>query len=106
METLNNSVPTLTEAENALVSLFDTPVEVVRTLATEALASSSANLSTSLFPIPSPTTLTFCSGLNTTFLDEVGDSVRKWAIWGLEGLAGGAVLVRRVPPFRSRSRCS
>lgn len=93
METLNNSVPTLTEAENALVSLFDTPVEVVRTLATEALASSSANLSRSLFPIPSPTTLTFCSGLNTTFLDEVGDSVRKWAIWGLEGLAGGAVLL-------------
>lgn len=33
METLNNSVPTLAEAESALESLFDTPAEVCRTLA-------------------------------------------------------------------------
>lgn len=71
----------------------------------EALAKASANLSSTMLPIPDTQTITFCDGLNTTFLDEVGDSVRKWAIWGLWGLLAGGVLVRLDKPL-SRRCCS
>lgn len=105
--TVNNSIPTLGETADAFIALFDTPLEVVRTVATQALANESAGLSPYLFPIPGKKSVTFCAAhLNTSFVDEVGDSVRKWAVWGLEGLAIGAVLVSFIFIFIASKRGS
>ncbi|KAI5474302.1 plasma membrane fusion protein PRM1 [Pseudohyphozyma bogoriensis] len=84
------------DVEDVAFALFNTPAEIVRTAAIEALENAAGNLSTDLFPIPDKTNLTFCNELNTTFVDEVGDSLRKWATWGLEGLAVAGVLLALV----------
>ncbi|KAM0745857.1 hypothetical protein T439DRAFT_360916 [Meredithblackwellia eburnea MCA 4105] len=96
MTTLNNTVPTLGQAEKAVEALFDAPAEVVRTLATQAIAKTRSGLSDSMFPIPNTTKITFCNGMNVSFVDDVGDSVRRWAIYGLEGLAVAAILLALI----------
>lgn len=100
MMALNDSVPTLREAEAALNALFSIPIEKLRTVATDALAKSAAGLSTDVFPIPQKEVIVFCNGLNTTFVDELGGVVRKWATWGASRSFALSCLL--MPRCRSR----
>lgn len=94
MYTINSSIPTLGEAEKMLEELFDTPIEVVRTIAIQALANSSRELQFNALPVPATQTVTFCDELDTSFLDDLGAVIWKWSGYAMIALAAVAVLVR------------
>ena len=75
LTSLNNSIPTLDELRASLNSVISAPVNSLRsTIATNL---GNATIDVELLPVPAKETVELCTGLDTSFLDDVGHSLAK-----------------------------
>ena len=71
LQTLNNSIPTFADVQNATNTIIRLPFEDLKTLINQTMGNYTFN--ESLFPVPDKTSLTFCSDNNdiNDFFDEM-----------------------------------
>lgn len=71
LQTLNKSIPTFADVQNATESIIRLPFEDLKTLINQTMGNYTFN--ESLFPVPDKTSLTFCSDNNdiNDFFDEL-----------------------------------
>ncbi|GAA5834088.1 hypothetical protein JCM3766R1_004454 [Sporobolomyces carnicolor] len=73
---LNSSIPTLDEFRAAMNSLISDPIEALRTNVNATL--SNRTIEVELLPVPARQTVDVCTGLDTTWIDDVGDDLGKF----------------------------
>lgn len=91
LTSLNYSIPTLDELRASLNSIISQPVDSLR--ATIATKLGNATIDVELLPVPSKETVELCSGLDTSFLDNVGRALAKVIKVSMGLLALAAVLL-------------
>ncbi|KAI5477803.1 plasma membrane fusion protein PRM1 [Pseudohyphozyma bogoriensis] len=102
LESLNSSIPTLDELRASLDSLISTPIDALRTQVNSSF--SNATISVELLPVPAKQNVDLCGQLDTSFIDEIGHVMKKFAKIGL-GLVGlAAVLLIVAGIFWERYR--
>ncbi|KAF8323133.1 hypothetical protein DL93DRAFT_2128582 [Clavulina sp. PMI_390] len=90
LTTLNNSIPTLDVIKQDLDNLIETPFTIVKTDINNTFNAITFNAST--FAVPAQRTLTFCDGMDTSFIDDLGRDLVKIAHIAAGLLAAAAVL--------------
>ncbi|KAI0930092.1 hypothetical protein AcV5_006889 [Taiwanofungus camphoratus] len=78
---LNNSLPTLSNLKSEIDSIVDTPFELVKKEINETFGN--LTFDSSVLPVPEQNSLTFCSNLDTSVVDELGRDLVKVAKIGI-----------------------
>lgn len=76
LKKLNATFPTLDEFRSSLDSLISHPIEELRSSVNSTTRKSS--ISVELLPVPAKESVELCSGLDTTWIDDVGDDLGKF----------------------------
>ncbi|KAJ7497694.1 hypothetical protein FB451DRAFT_1550504 [Mycena latifolia] len=77
INSLNNSLPTFDELKQVVEKFIDTPFELLKADINETFSGLSFN--SSVFAVPEQNTLTFCTDLDTSVIDDLGHDLVKVA---------------------------
>ncbi|KDQ55882.1 hypothetical protein JAAARDRAFT_692009 [Jaapia argillacea MUCL 33604] len=88
---LNASLPTFNDLKQKLEAIIDTPFEAVKADINQTFTGLSFNVS--FLPVPAQNTLTFCDGLDTSVVDDLGRDLVKATTIGIVIIVALALLL-------------
>jgi len=104
LASLNNTIPTIDELREALNLFIAEPIDSLRTEINTTM--SNATVDVELLPVPAKQSVDLCTGLDTSFIDDIGHELAKSVktLLGITGIVLALIIVGCAVWERSRYR--
>ncbi|KAM0754021.1 hypothetical protein T439DRAFT_169746 [Meredithblackwellia eburnea MCA 4105] len=102
LESLNSSIPTLSQLRTTVNNLISTPIESLR--ATVNATMSNSTLSIEQLPVPARETVQFCDGADLSWIDDVGHVLSRTAKVGIAIVVASMVVLALASWFWEKYR--